>query len=475
MSFEYEILLKNGTVVDPVNRRNGIFDVAVSDGRIAVVEADIKPARARECFDCGGQVVIPGIIDLHVHASPWLGGRYAHRMLALAGVTTALDMSGPVDGVLKMAADCGTGLSMACIEHVRPGHTVSGEDPGAAELDSLLQRALQEGAIGLKLLGGHYPLTPEATARAIEAAARRNAYVAFHAGTLAPNSKSNLEGFKEALELANGHPMHIAHVNSYCRGLTNSYLAETEEAIRGLFTHPNIFSESYLSPINGTSAKCARGVPESSVTRICLKRGGFPETEQGMQDAILAGWALINVEAGGEIVLATGKEAMSYWRERDTDTPVSFSVNPAEPRFRLAVAKKASGGFAVDCISTDGGGIPRNVIVSLGLSLVKLEALTIEEFVIKTSRNPAGILGLKNKGHLTPGADADLTVLDLERQKPVMSLGNGKVILYQGYVCGSGTRFITTPAGADAVRNAGAEPLIVDPSERPFFKRSESL
>ena len=46
----------------------------------------------------------------------------------------------------------------------------------------------------------------------------------------------------------------------------------------------------------------------------------------------------------------------------------------------------------VDCISTDGGGIPRNVIVEMGLAMVKLQALSMEEFVIKTSVNPAKIL-----------------------------------------------------------------------------------
>ena len=41
------------------------------------------------------------------------------------------------------------------------------------------------GSLGIKLLGGHYPLTSEATARAIEVANQKKAYVAFHAGSLA--------------------------------------------------------------------------------------------------------------------------------------------------------------------------------------------------------------------------------------------------------------------------------------------------
>ena len=42
--------------------------------------------------------------------------------------------------------------------------------------------------------------------------------------------------------------------------------------------------------------------------------------------------------------------------------------------------------------------------------------LTWLKAIEKLSLNPARILGLKNKGHLTPGADADLTILDPQHQ-----------------------------------------------------------
>ncbi len=469
--YKYDILLKNGTVVDPVNRVNGRFDVAVAGGCIAEVDTDLDPTVARECFDLKQKLVLPGIIDLHMHASEWLGGKFAHKMLAEAGVTTGLDMSGPVDGVLKTAAAHGVGLNMACIQFVRPEFTVKGPDPNTAELEALLEDSLTGGAIGFKILGGHYPLTAEATARTIEVAAKNGAYMAVHAGTLAEEAKSNIEGFKEAIELAQGRAVHMAHVNSYCRGLVRPCMEETEEALRLLEANPNICSEAYLAPINGTSAKCVNGAPESKVTGIWLERGGFTPNEQGMADAIEAGWAQINMPSGGKIVLATGQSALAYWRRQGTDTTVSFSVNPPMPRIRLATARRESGEFVIDSISTDGGGIPRNVIVSMGLSLVKLQALSIEEFVVKTSRNPARILGLKNKGHLGAGADADISVLNLKQQTPYMSVSNGRIIMYRGLVCGSGTRFVTTPAGEATVRAAGIEPLIVDPANTPFCQR----
>ena len=468
MTRQYDMLLKNATVVDPVNNRNAVMDVAVANGKIADIAPDMDSERAAEWEDLSGLYLIPGIIDLHVHASSWLGGRYGHKMMALAGVTTALDMSGPVDSVMDIAREYGAGLNLACLQYVRPGYTVKTANPECSEIENLLHESLASGAIGLKILGGHYPLTPEATAEIIETAHREMAYLAFHAGTL--DTKSDIDGFQEALELSRGTPIHLAHINSYCRGTVRPSMAEAEEAIEALKRNPHICSESYLSPMNGTSAKCVNDVPESQVTSRCLITGGYPGTEKGLEEAIIAGWAQINMESGGTIVLASGEKAMKYWRRNETDTTVSFRINPEIPRLRLVSAKKDNGEFVVDCISTDGGGIPRNVTVEMGLCLVKLQVLSMAEFVVKTSRNPAEILGLKNKGHLSIGADADISVLDLTSQKPVMSLSNGKVIMRKGQVCGQGCRMITTPAGEKRIRAKGLQTCVVDPERTSFFR-----
>ena len=465
----YDLLLKGATVVDPGSGRVEAADLAVAGGQIAEIGRDLDPTRAREVFDLSGCHLLPGIVDMHTHASAWLGGRAGHKMMAEVGVTTALDMSGPIDSVLDIARDFGVGLNIACIEAVRPGQTVRDADPKEPELRSLLDAVLAKGAIGFKILGGHYPLTPDATARTIEIANRAKAYVAVHAGSATQGS--NIDGFLQAVELAGPHAVHIAHINSYCRGAVRSWMQETEEAIAALVAHPSVRSESYLSPLNGTSAKCAAGAPESRVTQHCLTVGGFPATEAGFEAAILAGWAQINIEAGGRVVLGTGSAARDYWRTRGTDATVSFAVNPPEPRLRLATAKRPSGDFAVDAISTDGGGIPRNVIVEMGLALVRLQALTLTEFAVKTSLNPARNLGLANKGRLQPGADADITVVNLERQRAVLGIVAGRIVMCQGYACGSGSQIVTTGAGAAAVRARGLVPIVVDLENSAFYRR----
>ena len=58
------LLLRHGRIIDPANRRDETADLAIVDGRIA---ATIPDGSAFEEIDCRGLVVAPGLIDLHVH------------------------------------------------------------------------------------------------------------------------------------------------------------------------------------------------------------------------------------------------------------------------------------------------------------------------------------------------------------------------------------------------------------------------
>jgi dihydroorotase len=67
---EFDFLIKGGHVIDPRNKLSAIRDVAVKDGRIAAVAANISPARAVKTVDASGLYVTPGLIDIHVHVYP---------------------------------------------------------------------------------------------------------------------------------------------------------------------------------------------------------------------------------------------------------------------------------------------------------------------------------------------------------------------------------------------------------------------
>jgi imidazolonepropionase-like amidohydrolase len=63
----YDLLLKGGHVIDPKNKISAVRDVAIRDGLIAAVAADIPAAQARKLVDVNGLYVTPGLIDLHAH------------------------------------------------------------------------------------------------------------------------------------------------------------------------------------------------------------------------------------------------------------------------------------------------------------------------------------------------------------------------------------------------------------------------
>ncbi|HBN73192.1 MAG TPA: amidohydrolase, partial [Sutterella sp.] len=93
----FDLCIRNGRVIDWKNRLDTVADLGICNGKIEALGTSLSAAKRD--FDASGQWVVPGIIDSHMHASSWLGGQMSFRMLALAGVTTALDMAGPVESV----------------------------------------------------------------------------------------------------------------------------------------------------------------------------------------------------------------------------------------------------------------------------------------------------------------------------------------------------------------------------------------
>lgn len=64
---QYDLLIKNGHVIDPGNGIDAVMDVAVSGAKIARVASNIDPASARRVADATGLHVVPGLIDIHSH------------------------------------------------------------------------------------------------------------------------------------------------------------------------------------------------------------------------------------------------------------------------------------------------------------------------------------------------------------------------------------------------------------------------
>jgi hypothetical protein len=453
----HDLILTGGHLLDPANNLDGPAEVGIAGGRIA--EVGRVTTGARRTIDVAGRHVLPGVIDTHAHLSRHFGSAEGHAMVAETGVVTVLDLAGDADDLAAALAGGGAGLNVAYLHPLIPDRTVPGRDPSGADVERAVDAALAAGALGIKLLGGHYPLTPGATGRAMDAAAARRCYLAFHVGTT--ETGSDIRGLAEALDLAAGRRIHIAHVNSYCRGQeTGNPVAEAQQALDLLDAHPSALSESYLSVYNGTSARCDDGIPTSAVTRTCLRLGGYEQTERGLEAAIRAGYARIHVVAGGRVTLATPQAGLEAWRAAGTDAGVSFPVNHIPSAILLATARRA-GRFVIEGLSTDGGSIPRNFLVRHGLMLVQMGAWTLRDFVVKASLNPARMLGMPAKGHLAVGADADVTVVDLEAGRAVWSVAAGRLVLDDGRLAGRGGTFLTTPRGERAVRARGGSCTVV--------------
>lgn len=163
---EFDVLIKNGLVLDGSLREPFRADVAVKDGRIVKVGPALR-GRAGRVIDARGLHVAPGFIDLHTHVDEGLyfpANRGALGSLS-QGVTTAVigQCGGSAWPIFEKASDQverftreGVGLNVALlVGHGQVRQLVMGmEDraPTAAELErmkALVKEAMDQGAVGI--------------------------------------------------------------------------------------------------------------------------------------------------------------------------------------------------------------------------------------------------------------------------------------------------------------------------------------
>jgi N-acyl-D-aspartate/D-glutamate deacylase len=61
---KYDLIVKGGHVIDPSRKLNAIRDVAIAQGRIVAIAANIS-ADTVDTIDARGKLVLPGLIDIH--------------------------------------------------------------------------------------------------------------------------------------------------------------------------------------------------------------------------------------------------------------------------------------------------------------------------------------------------------------------------------------------------------------------------
>src|SRR3989442_270470 len=167
---QYDLVLMGGRVLDPETGLDARRNVGIRDGRIAAVT--VEALAARETLAVAGLVVAPGFIDLHAHGQD----SESYRYYAHDGVTTALELeigTYPVapwyaerDGraLINYGVSAGhVGARRALIAHDEslPGVGAITRDTSRSwthgalpdadlpRLDSLVERGLAEGALGI--------------------------------------------------------------------------------------------------------------------------------------------------------------------------------------------------------------------------------------------------------------------------------------------------------------------------------------
>lgn len=91
---DYDLILQGGTIVSPRDRF--LADIAVRGGKIVAIADSLDPQDAKSTLKIGGQFILPGCIDSHMHL--WEPGLVAEpnfkdgtRSSAASGVTTIVD------------------------------------------------------------------------------------------------------------------------------------------------------------------------------------------------------------------------------------------------------------------------------------------------------------------------------------------------------------------------------------------------
>lgn len=472
------IVIREGHVVDPAHGVDMTCDIRVESGQVAEVGSNLATSTAALVLDASELVVMPGVVDSHVHLTDLSHdststSTTAQYRLVQAGVTTAVEFFDFTRALDQWHSSC-SGMTLLGLQGVR-SHDV---DPTTSQVQTEIQDALSCGAIGMKLLGGHFPNSPQTTARVIEQSYELGAYVAAHAGTTRHGSEIN--GMRESIELADGRPLHVAHTNAYLRGATADVEQENLEALRLLLRSSRLVSEAHLGSMNlCLGALSPGGGFADHIASNCLRLAGYETDSTGAEQAFLDGYAHILCERNGVAVSITGTEGLELWRSDPHHASLNFPVNNRLSAFMQACARTGEDGrirydgegeFVVDAISSDGG-TWRNVILERGLSLVQMGALDLVQLVSKASLQPARMFGMTNKGHLGAGADGDVIGVDPRTGTVAFTIANGRLVWDGQRVIGTGGKVLTTEHGVTSLRDRGIPHEILDLEHSTFRTR----
>lgn len=401
------ILIKNGRLVDPANERDEVCDVLICDNIIERIGVGISKEDA-VLIDAEGKIVMPGLIDLHVHLRE-PGFEYKEtietgaRAAAHGGVTTICPMpnTNPVIDSAERVEDLLKRAEKACV-HILPVGAVTVGQEGRELAD--IQGMKEAGAVALSE-DGKSVMDTALYREGLYEAAKCNLPVFAHCEDKSLAGNGVMNKGKKAEEL--GLP-----------GISNA--VEDVIAARDIF----------LSKEAGNRLHLCHCSTKDSAALVKMAK------EQGL--------------------IVTGEVCPHHFTMSDdeiTEDHGRFKMNPPlRSREDVTALKEALRDGVMDIISTDHAPhgeeeknqsmkkAPFGIVgiensFALGYTeLVKTGYLTLSGLVEKMSVNPAGVLKIE-KGNLAEGRVADVVVADITEEyeiRPEEFFSKGKNTPFAG-------------------------------------------
>ncbi len=388
-----DLVIHNGMIVTAETRF--FASIAIKAGKIEAIGAAACMPPASEVLDATGLAILPGAIDVHVHfrdpgyehKEDWESGTAA---AAYGGVTTVFDMPNTIPTVATPEVLAAKHDIASAKAHVDYGlYAVLGEE-SIDHIDGLIEG----GVIGFKLyMGNTFGRIPS------------------------PSTGLMLELFERVAPTGKRVSLH-AETNSVMeRRETRLRAADRNEPLAHLASRPAVVAVE--------AVERAATLAEWTGARIHVLHISSKEELRPLAEAKARG-VDITGETGPHYLMLSTDDYPRFGGVIRVNPPVREPDNQ-EPLW----AALADG--TIDMVATDHAphtpeektrpviwdvdcGFPGvETQMPLMLTAVAEERLTLEDYVRLSSRAPAEIFGLyPHKGSLTPGADADLALVDLD-------------------------------------------------------------
>ncbi|MFZ1074091.1 MAG: dihydroorotase [Verrucomicrobiia bacterium] len=412
------LLLTGGRVVDPANRLDAKTDVLISEGKITAVGADAakKAPRDAERMAVDGLVVCPGLIDLHVHLRE--PGQTSKETLATG----------------TAAAARGGFTSVVCMPNTSPAI----DNAGTVAL--IRERAVQQGIVNVFVTGAISKNIAGEELAPIGGLKRAGIVAITDDGHCVQNN----DLMRRACEYAKMFDLPVMdHCQDYSL-VTDGVMHEGYwSTVLGLRGWPSAGEEVIvarnilLAELTGAKIHCQHLSAAGSVALLReAKKRGVPISGEAcphhftLTDAAVAGSEKFWASDGKTLLTLYPQLSTLNWPSYDAN----FKMNPPlrSVRDREAVLEGLADG-TVEILCSDHAphcdyekevefdyapfgitGLETELALSL-MQLVHAKRISLPDLIAKFTVNPARLLNL-NKGTLSAGADADVTVFDPDRE-----------------------------------------------------------